>query len=908
MKLAVATGVALAGCSLFAAIQVKVEQDRESALYACGETASFKVAVVDEAGRPVGTGSARWKLDNFGTVVIGKGNADLSTGNPFTVKGGLDEPGFLRLTVWSGTNSVVWSVGFDVLKIRQDEPRPADFDAYWAGEKARLEREVPLNPSCEKVDRLCRREWSCYKIGFDTFNGKRLWGFMTVPTKGRPPYRCRIRICDAGPGAIAPWEANADEVTATLSVYDFEPGKDAEEQKKRLDQMNARLREKYGLPASATYRTAGLGTSREDYFFHDAMLGLNRAVDWLAKRPEVDPKRIVYFGSSQGGGFGLFVNYLNANFSRAVFAVPAITGHYGFRKKRMNGWPNLVDGQPAAQRAAAERYAAYFDGVNFAVGIRHPVRFIVGFSDTTCPPPDVYSAFNVCPSSDKAIVNCVGAGHCSFNAWIRENRGKPSWLDYNAWLRMCDPVSHVSAAVARGEKSVTVPKGIYEVSPTGDETAYFRLRGLKDVTIDFCGSELIGLVKTRMFDIADCTNLTIRNVALDFKDLPFTQAVIEKTDEEGNWDVRVISGYPRPDVTEKTLAIDSHDDFWPIQAYDGKTFELKNRMRYLDHVAIRRTGSDTYRITGGRDRRGDVGDIAVWSVKERGRNVVGENVNAVRCGNLVFEDVVQYATPHGRAFIDWESEATVYRRCKVIRRPPETDPVRRGLKRLRSGNHDAFISKNAYVGPQLTGCVAEYHCDDCVNVSGGYQIVYEGKGDAVRVFVHGVWDLQISPGDPCQVLTPDGRILPDVRVLSIEPGPEIRRAESSYLETIGLWPGIASAMRKSYVLKLDRAVDFPRGTALASGNRLGNGFVIRDCRFGSTRARGLLLKACHGLVENCDVQEAVCLTTEYEWLSAGIAHDVVFRNNRFAKPLCLGGRAAHNKLLPEGVNRGIVIE
>ena len=433
-KVTVAAGLVLVGFAAFAD-QVKIEQNRESALYASGETAAFKVTVVDDAGKAVAAGKAKWTLDNFGKVVIGTGESDLASGNPFTVKGSLSEPGFLRLTVKSGTNSVVWSVGYDVTKIRQAEPRPADFDAYWAGEKARLAREVPLNPSCEKVERLSRGAWTCYKIGFDTFNSKRLWGFMTVPKEGKPPFRCRIRICDAGTGAIGPWEANAGEVTATLSVFDFEPADDMAEQKRRLEKMNARLCEKYGLPKGSTYRTAGLGTSREDYVFHDALLGLDRAIDWLAKRPEVDPKRVVYFGSSQGGGFGLFVNYLNSNFSRAVFAVPAITGHYGFRQDRLNGWPNLISAQPAAQRAAAEKYAAYFDGVNFAAGIRRPVRFIVGLSDTCCPPPDVYAAFNVCPSADKAIVNCVGAGHCGFHKWIHDNPGKPSWLDHDAWLR-----------------------------------------------------------------------------------------------------------------------------------------------------------------------------------------------------------------------------------------------------------------------------------------------------------------------------------------------------------------------------------------------------------------------------------------------------------------------------------------
>lgn len=479
----------------------------------------------------------------------------------------------------------------------------------------------------------------------------------------------------------------------------------------------------------------------------------------------------------------------------------------------------------------------------------------------------------------------------------------------NKALAAIDPVGSVRSALVRGERNVVVPKGVYRVRPDGvDPRVYFRLAGLSDVTVDFSGSDLIGLVRTRFFDLSGCTNVTIRNVSLDFDELPFTQAVIERVDAEHNWDVRVIDGYPCPGAVKGGLGLDSHDDFWPIQVYDGKTLELKNPMRYQGGISIERTGERTYRIVGGVDRRGDVGDIAVWSVQEASLPTLSENVNAFRCKDLVFENVTQYATPHGRAFIDWESANTTYRNCRVVRRPPETDPVKRGLKRLRSGNHDAFISKNAYVGPKLIGCEAEYHCDDCVNISGAYQVGYSCHGDEVRVFVHGTWDLQLDVGDSCQVLTPDGQTPPNVRILAILPGPSVTVEESRYLASIGLWPGIAQGMRKSYVLKLDRDADFPRGTLLASEGRMGNGFLIRDCRFGSTRGRGLLLKASDGCVENCHVMKPVCLTTEYEWLSAGIARNVILRGNVFESGLEKGGTAAKGIRLSNDVNTGIVVE
>lgn len=416
---------------------IEVVQDRLSACYASGETAAFRVTVTTTNGL-ARSGTAAWRLDNFGDRTVRQGGWDLSCGNPFVVTGALDRAGFLRLKVWSHGQRAVWGVGYDVDRIRPHAERPADFDAYWASEKARLAREVPLAARCEAQPQLSRAGYDVSRISFATFGGRRVWGFMTVPKdRSKAPFRARVRICDAGYGAVSPWEGGDGEVTVTFNVFTFEPGKTMEEQKRLRQEMDAELAKRFGLPNEKGYNcsVAGIGESREAYYFHDSLLGLDRAVDWVAARPVVDPSRVFCFGSSQGGAFGLYVTYLNRRISRACFAVPACCGHYAFYDKVQNAWPDLIRAQPDAGRVTAERYAGYFDGINFAAGIRIPVRFIVGFSDTTCPPPGVYAAYNACPSKDKAIVNAVGSGHCEWSQWCGENADMPSWIDYEAWLR-----------------------------------------------------------------------------------------------------------------------------------------------------------------------------------------------------------------------------------------------------------------------------------------------------------------------------------------------------------------------------------------------------------------------------------------------------------------------------------------
>jgi len=435
MKRTIMAAMLAAALASFGGIEVL--QDHPDALYRSGEEAAFTVSVKSDSGELLKEGKASWKLDNFGSRSIGSGSAELSKSNPFTVRGRMDEEGFMRLTVSCGTNKAVWGVGYDVEKIRQNEPRPADFDEYWASEKARLEREVPLDAKMVLDEERSNRQkvFNLYRVSFATFNGKRVYGFLAVPKdSSRAPFRVRVTVPGAGPGAVTA-STDPDQITLVMNVHCFEPEKTPQLQKARMGRQNAELAARYSLPNKSAYcALAGISASREDYWYHDVMLGINRAVDWVCARPDVDLSSVAYYGSSQGGGFGLFLNYLNTHFTRALVAVCAITGHYGHKQGRQEGWPRLIAGQPAGKRAVAERYAAYFDGVNFAAGIKTPIRFIVGFSDNTCPPANVYAAYNVCSSPDKAIVNLIGSPH----GWFHHHgkgKGKPGWLNIEEWLR-----------------------------------------------------------------------------------------------------------------------------------------------------------------------------------------------------------------------------------------------------------------------------------------------------------------------------------------------------------------------------------------------------------------------------------------------------------------------------------------
>ncbi len=470
-----------------------------------------------------------------------------------------------------------------------------------------------------------------------------------------------------------------------------------------------------------------------------------------------------------------------------------------------------------------------------------------------------------------------------------------------------DPIGYIRQELAAGKTSIAVPAGVYRIEPQGD--VYLELRDLKGVTIDFTGVEFVGLVNARMFDIADCTDLTLKGLTMDFDPLAFTQARIVEVDAEKSWTVKIIEGYP-------TEGIGNGGSCWPIQAYGKDTLELVNPMRFQDGIDVVRIDEDTYRITGGQNRAGEVGDIAVFSCSNNPKgNRSSEAVLSKSCVNLRVEDFTIYGTPGGYAFKEFGNTRTVYLRCKIDRRPPETDPVQRGLKRLRSGNHDTFTCKCALVGPQIIGCTARYHGDDCVNISGFYSLVTESAGDEIRILARMYYGVFVDAGDTIQIMTPDGQCPPDATVVSITPDGERTAADKAFLDTLKLWPGIANGYNGAFRVKLDRNVSLPKGTAIMSNNQCGDGFLVKDCTFGHARARGLLIKASRGVIENNTIEDCwssgIQVSTEYEWMSGGCSNDLKISGNRFSGnhswAIGVSGKSGEGNPLPANSHRNIAI-
>ena len=436
IKHAFVSAVAVAALAAVAApYSFKITCDDPTRMRHAGEETEFRIFCTDIGTNVVG-GEIEVRLDNFGAKTIVSRKVDPAKENPIVLKGSLDEPGFLRAaainpgiaqTVFGiGKGNECASVGYDVEKIRPGFPRPADFDSYWHGEQARLRREVPLDVRRDSLSVSGKKGFKIWKVSFATFGGKRVWGFLSMPDDGlKGPWPLKVNVPGAGPAYSEALATTATGmVSLVMNVHPFEPARTQKEQSALYKEQDDRMVAKYGV----TYATAGIAVSREECFFHDAILGIDRAVDWAAALPEVDRSRVWYYGGSQGGGFGMYLMGLNKNFTRGFVWICALADHGGYLVGRTPGWPRMVarSGNKAAQKIA-ERNAPYFDASHFAPLVKVPVRMTAGLSDVCCPPPSVWSVYNALGTADKEIVPCPGVGHglpadlrIRFNHWLSQ--------------------------------------------------------------------------------------------------------------------------------------------------------------------------------------------------------------------------------------------------------------------------------------------------------------------------------------------------------------------------------------------------------------------------------------------------------------------------------------------------------
>ena len=282
----------------------------------------------------------------------------------------------------------------------QDIPgRPADFDAYWDGERARLDREVPFAAHLQPIDADGLDGLEAFAVEFPSF-GRGVYGFMTKPKSGDRKYPVRIRVSSENA------EFTVQDLAAASNVVTL-----------AINALPCASPKRYACVRANNNGVKGINKSREDYFYHSVLLGAARGIAWLLDQPYADAARSQIEGIGQGGGLGLWLMAFEPRIARGAFVEPSHLNQFS----EFGKWPKLMNGtehELARFRTKARPNIPYFDTLNFAPRVTRPVALATG-SDYDSPCRDVFKLLRVLPENpDHRLYFCPGMSRTNMLARV----------------------------------------------------------------------------------------------------------------------------------------------------------------------------------------------------------------------------------------------------------------------------------------------------------------------------------------------------------------------------------------------------------------------------------------------------------------------------------------------------------
>ncbi len=499
---------------------------------------------------------------------------------------------------------------------------------------------------------------------------------------------------------------------------------------------------------------------------------------------------------------------------------------------------------------------------------------------------------------DKIEVNKVLIGILIFSTLSNANAQVDPGVPF-------DLQGYINQKINTGETNIVVPAGRYRVSPNGNY--HLRFDDLNNITINADSVEMICTETVQAIQINNCTNFKLKGITIDYDPLPFTQArIVEMSSDKNTLTADFIEGYSTTVKGDKLEIYDSETGELSTTTYYGTTYQVDYQQRKI--VLQKRSN---YNVANSHEK---IGDIAVLGSQKNKH--IPHGIVPNECSGLVLEDVTLYAgTTFG--FFEQNCSGSNYVNCKVDRRPLENEIVERDVRRMRSINADGFHSKYATVGPKYFGCLARYNGDDGIAINGHYHVIAATDGNKLTVLPKGGNDLNLSVGDTAELVSYTGERIEDAVISAISTGPAPSSSVKVFLQN-QTFHGAADNTYQAinvYYVTLNRTVDLPMGSLIASANKIGNGFEVRNCTMGPNRSRGIIIKASNGVIQDNNLGgnwgQAIKLAPEYSWLEAGSGSNITISGNSITEchdaAIAVYAYGGNGETAPAGAHKNISI-
>ena len=393
--------------------------DRENPNYKPGEPMNFTFTVdFGDQQLPKKTYSIKWKRTGDDGITK-SGIVPVVPNKPITITVSTDKPGFIRMEAWlldpNGRQVTLsyphpWEkgkfikrakfdggAGVDIFSLKQAVPEPADFDEFWAKQKAKLNA-VPVKYTMTEVP--CKTKGvKQYAVSVDCAGPRPVTGYLSIPENAKDK-SLKARVSFHGYGTHIQRPSNAtwlpkDAINFDVNAHGYDLGKDNAYYKDFFEKIksNGKI---YAFDPKQN-------SDPETAYFNGMALRVMRALQFVKALPQWNGKELNISGGSQGGLQTIWAAGLDPQVTYAQPSIPWCAD-LGAHKtvKRLNGWrPDYV---PALD---------YYDIVNHAKRIPLTCSTYIeraGLGDYVCPPSGVTIIYNNIPGPKK-IRFCQGSDH-----------------------------------------------------------------------------------------------------------------------------------------------------------------------------------------------------------------------------------------------------------------------------------------------------------------------------------------------------------------------------------------------------------------------------------------------------------------------------------------------------------------
>ena len=354
--------------------------DKSPIEYKPGEKMVFMVQLMEDS-KPVEGKKLKW-LRRGDDGKTENGEAVSSAANPLTIETSMGKPGFVNIAVTACDDNGKplkdeknQEIKFDGgagagLEKLESYPEPKDFDAFWAGQKAKL-AQVPLKANMTEVPSKDPK-FLVYDVKVDCAGKKPVVGYFTKPKDaGAKSLKAKVTYEGYGVFSAKP-EMQEGMMIFKINAHGIENGMEPEYYKKLLD----------GELKSYAFNNEE-NANPETAYFNGMMLRAMRALEFVKSQPEWDGKNLISYGGSQGGFQSLSAAGLDGDVTSCTAFVPWCCDLGGINLGRVRGWrPDFTDA------------LAYYDPVNHAKRIKCDTSVTAGLGDYICPPSGITVLYN----------------------------------------------------------------------------------------------------------------------------------------------------------------------------------------------------------------------------------------------------------------------------------------------------------------------------------------------------------------------------------------------------------------------------------------------------------------------------------------------------------------------------------